>query len=177
MPSSEGELPLPGYVIWLKGLSLSDDPFSFFLFLFYLDVEQRHGPGPRGGVQDGLQAARPGAHLQPGAILLAPGAQRQARDQRGPLQLREEVSRSELCHSQLGRRVAIWKNSSSVLLILLYLSVRLQELNFEVKVYDNHKQEEVLDKIGEGAHVRSQICWRGNHPARDVTASFIYNCL
>lgn len=55
-------------------------------------------------------------------------------------------------------RVAIWKNSSSVLLILFYLSVRLQELNFEVKVYDNHKQEEVLNKIGEGAHVRSQIC-------------------
>lgn len=77
----------------------------------------------------------------------------------------------------LSGRVTIWKNSSSVLLILFYLSVRLQELNFEVKVYDNHKQEEVLDKIGEGAHVRSQICWHGNHPARDVTASFIYNCL
>lgn len=77
----------------------------------------------------------------------------------------------------LSGRVAIWKNSSSVLLIFFYLSVRLQELNFEVKVYDNHKQEEVLDKIGEGAHVRSQICRHGNHPARDVTASFIYNCL
>lgn len=39
-----------------------------------------------------------------------------------------------------------------MLLILFYLSVRLRELNFEVKVYDNHKQEEVLNKIGEGAH-------------------------
>lgn len=39
-----------------------------------------------------------------------------------------------------------------MLLILFYLSVRLQELNFEVKVYENYKQEEVLDKIGEGSH-------------------------
>lgn len=31
------------------------------------------------------------------------------------------------------------------------LERRLRELNFEVKVYDNHKQEEVLDKIGEAA--------------------------
>lgn len=39
-----------------------------------------------------------------------------------------------------------------MLLILFNLSVRLRELNFEVKVYENYKQEEVLDKIGEGSY-------------------------
>lgn len=39
-----------------------------------------------------------------------------------------------------------------MLLILFYLSIRLRELNFEVKVYENYKQEEVLNKIGEGSH-------------------------
>lgn len=91
-------------------------------------MEQRHGPGPRGGVQDGLQAARPGAHLQPGAILLAPGAQRQARDQRGPLQLREEVSRRELCHSRLGALVERpGSNLEEFLLRLTHLILSLRQ--------------------------------------------------
>lgn len=68
-------------------------------------LEQRHGPEPRGGVQDGLQGSRPGAHLQPGALLLAPGAQRQARHQRGPIQLGEKASGSEVKHHRPPRHV------------------------------------------------------------------------
>lgn len=33
-----------------------------------------------------------------------------------------------------------------------YVPPRLKELNFEVKVYENYKQEEVLDKINKGEH-------------------------
>lgn len=44
------------------------------------------------------------------------------------------------------------KDSSAMLLIVFHLSARLRELNFEVKVYENYKQEEVLDKIGEGSY-------------------------
>lgn len=138
----------------LKGLSFTRPTRPLF---FSSCLEQHHGPGPRGGVQNGLQTSRPGAYLQPGAVLLAPGAQRQARDQCGPLQLREKASWSKLNHEHppgalVERGWTIWRNSSAMLLIPFYLSIRLRELHFEVKVYENYKQEEVLDKIGEGLH-------------------------
>lgn len=38
-----------------------------------------------------------------------------------------------------------------------YLSFRLRELNFEVRTYDNYRQEEVLDKISEGMHMHDHI--------------------
>lgn len=44
-----------------------------------------------------------------------------------------------------------------MLLTLFYLPVRLLELNFEVKVYENYKQGEVLDKICEGLHLSRQF--------------------
>lgn len=37
------------------------------------------------------------------------------------------------------------------------LSFRLKELNFEVRTYDNYRQEEVLDKISEGMHMCDHI--------------------
>lgn len=39
---------------------------------------------------------------------------------------------------------------------MFYVPPRLKELNFEVNVYDNYKQEEVLDIINQGEHARVQ---------------------
>lgn len=38
-------------------------------------------------------------------------------------------------------------------LILFYLSVSLQELNFEVKMYENYTRVEVLCELEKGAHL------------------------
>lgn len=41
-----------------------------------------------------------------------------------------------------------------MLLILFYLSVSLEELNFEVRIYKDFKRKDVLRQVQEGAQVK-----------------------
>lgn len=56
---------------------------------------------------------------------------------------------------------------------MFYVPPRLKELNFEVNVYDNYKQEEVLDIINQGEHARVQTEINVRRPVQ----SFLKNTL